>query len=352
MNITNRSRKLCYLGVLALCLPAFAYSNANGRAFVSNQDAGIVEIDLTTMEPTHSIEVGGKGPRGLGVTADGKYLVTANKEDANVAIISLLTRKVVKLVKIGKNPEFVRVMGDRAFVTYEPSSKGAPQPKPGATTPKDEDEVVPAHIAIIDIKKGKLIAEITTGPETEGIEFSPDRTKMIVTNEADSSITVHDIKSGKLLKTISTKGYGDRPRGIKVSPDGKTYVATLEFGNKLLVMNDKFEPIRTVDTGKNPNGIAFDNKGKRIFVAAARENLLQVFDAESYVKIKDIPSGDRCWHFSFTPDDKQLLLACGRSHEILVIDTEKLEITKHIAIKGLPWGVVTYPKAFGSLDKP
>jgi len=175
---------------------------------------------------------------------------------------------------------------------------------------------------------------------------------MIVTNEADHTITVHSMKNGKLLKTLPTSKFGDRPRGIKVSPDGKTYVATLEFGNKVLVMNERFEPITTFDTGKTPYGISFDSTGKRIFVAASREKMLQVFDAKSFEKIKDIPTGDRCWHFTFTPDNQQILLACGKSDEILVIDANKLEVTKRITNKGMPWGVVTYPKAIGSLDQP
>jgi len=107
-----------------------------------------------------------------------------------------------------------------------------------------------------------------------------------------------------------------------------------------------------VETGKTPYGIAFNRTGQRIFVAASRANVLQVFDATSLEKIKDIPSGERCWHFTFTPDDKQILLACGRSDEVIVIDTDKLEVTKRIANKGMPWGIVTYPKAFGSLDQP
>lgn len=80
--------------------------------------------------------------------------------------------------------------------------------------------------------------------------------------------------------------------------------------------------------------------------------MLQVFDAKSFEKIKDIPTGDRCWHFTFTPDNEQILLACGKSDEIVVIDANKLEVTQRIANKGMPWGIVTYPKAFGSLDQP
>ena len=91
-----------------------------------------------------------------------------------------------------------------------------------------------------------------------------------------------------------------------------------------------------METGKTPYGIAFNRTGQRIFVAASRANVLQVFDATSLEKIKDIPSGERCWHFTFTPDDKQILLACGRSDEVIVIDTDKLEVTKRIANKGMP----------------
>jgi YVTN family beta-propeller protein len=45
-----------------------------------------------------------------------------------------------------------------------------------------------------------------------------------------------------------------------------------------------------------------------------------------------------------------MLLACGKSDEIVVIDTDTLEVTKHLEDKQLPWGVVTYPKSMGSLD--
>lgn len=357
MDSPRRTPKIVGAALLSLGLSvAAAPASAAGLAYVSNQNAGIMVIDLATLETVDNFDVGGKGPRGLGVTADGKYLVTANKDDANVSIVDLATRKVVRRVKIGKNPEFVRVLGDRAYVTYEPSSKGGPPPKPGAAPvakdDDDDDDKVPARIAIIDIRKGRLLKEITSGPETEGIEFSPDGKKMIVTNEADNTITVHSLKTGKLLKTVPTGEYGNRPRGIKVSPDGKSYVATLEFGNKYLVLDEKLDPVRTVDTGKIPYGVAFDRQGRRLFVAAARENVLHVYDAATHEKIKDIPTGERCWHFSFTPDDRQILLACGRSDEIVVIDAERLEVTKRIASKGLPWGVITYPKAYGSLDQP
>jgi len=251
-----------------------------------------------------------------------------------------------------------------AFVSYEPSSKAGPPPKQAATTEsaeakpgvakdaakEEDDDKVPAHIGIIDLKKGKKIREITGGPETEGVEFSKDGKQLVITNEADNTITVHSMNTGKLLKTIKTHEYGDRPRGIKVSPDGNTYIATLEFGNKFLVMDKNFKVLRTVDTGATPYGVSFDKSGKRIFIAANKSKTLEVYDAKTYEKIKEVATGNRCWHFSFTPDDKQVMLACGKSDAVLVFDAETLEPTKQIEIKQLPWGLVTYPKSMGSLD--
>jgi YVTN family beta-propeller protein len=325
-----------------------------GVAYVTSQEGDVSVIDLNTLSIAGSVHVEGKGPRGLGISADGKYLVTANKDGGDISVVDTATNKLLKHIPIGKNPEFVRVRGQMVYVSFEPSSKGGPPPKPGAKEEKDDDDgdKTPAQIAIVDLQQMKVVGTVTGGPETEGIEFAPDGTSMLITNEADNTITVHELPGGKLLKTIETHTYGDRPRGIKVSPDGSMYVATLEYGDKVLVLDKDFNPVKTFATGKTPYGIAFDRSGKRLFVAASRAKQLQVFDAKTFAPIKSIPVGDRCWHFTFTPDDSKILLVCGRSDNVLVFDANSYKQLKDIPVKNTPWGVVTFPKAMGSLDQP
>lgn len=325
-----------------------------GVAYVTSQDAGVSVIDLATMQVVKQLDIKAIAPRGLGITDDGKKLIVATRENESISVIDTATGEVLQQIPVGKNPEFVRISGNFAYISSEPSAKGGPPPKPGAEEEDDDDgeEKIPAKIAVVDLAKGEKIREITGGPETEGIEFSADGKQLVITNEADNTVTVHDIETGSLVKTIKTHELGDRPRGIKVSPDGTTYLATLEYGNKFMVLDKDYNLVRTVDTAETPYGIAYDKKGERIFVATNKAKLLQVFDAKTYEKIKDIPTGNRCWHFSFTPDDKQILLACGKSDAVFVIDAEKLEVTKQVEVKGMPWGLVTYPKAMGSLDKP
>jgi DNA-binding beta-propeller fold protein YncE len=354
--VSSRPARLLVAVVTAsLALPACA---AGGFAYVSNQKGNVTTIDLANFETVGEIDIGGASPRGIGVTADGRLLVVATRDKGDLAVVDLKTRKLLRRIPIGKNPEFVRVRGDQAFVSFEPASAGGPPPKPGSKEAAElkqkraDDKEEPARIAVIDLKAGKKTAEIVGGMETEGIEFSADGSKIIVTNEEDNNLTVHDIASGKLLKTVDTKPYGVRPRGIKMAPDGKSYVATIEFGNKLVVLDPEFRVVKEVATGDTPYGVAFGRDGSRLYVALAKGKALQVFDAASFAALAEYPIGDRCWHFSFTPDDRHILLACGRSDEVVVLDAASGKIVKRIADKQMPWGIVTYPKSFGSLDAP
>ena len=360
MSTPSRSRSLAIsfavsLGAVLAALPAHA-ADASGFAYVSNQNGDVSVIDLATMEVSGSISAYGKEPRGIGVTADGKLLVLANREGGRVAVIDRASGKLLRQVRVGSNPEFVRTRGHMAFVSYEPSSTGGPPPKAGAKQAEgkddDDENQEPAHVAVVDLDRGKVVRSIKGGMETEGIEFAADGKHIIVTNEADDNIAVHEVATGKVVKTIDTKPWGDRPRGIKMAPDGKSYVATLEFGNALIVLDGDYKVIKKVQTGESPYGVSFDRAGERLFVAAAKSKTLQVFDARTYAPIKNVPTGNRCWHFSFTPDEKSILLACGRSNEVIVIDAKTLEPVKRIADSKLPWGVVTYPKSMGSLDRP
>ncbi len=349
---------LCLVCLAGLSACTTEEPTPTGMAYVSNQKGNVTVIDLDTFEPVAEIDVGTLGPRGIGVTADGKLLVTANVDGGDISLIDRASGELLKRIPIGKNPEFVRIRGNRAFVSFEPASLGGPPPKPGSAEAKalaaarEDDDAEPAKIAVVDLIEGKVIRAITGGMETEGIEFSADGKNIIVTNEADENISVHDIESGALVKTISTREYGNRPRGIKMAPDGKSYVASIEYGNKLVVLDSEYNVVKTVSTGAVPYGISFDRDGKRLFVALAKGQVLQIFDTSTYEPIGEIKTGKRCWHFTFTPDDKHILIACGRSDEIVVIDAEKLEPVKRITGQKMPWGVVTYPKSVGSLDVP
>jgi YVTN family beta-propeller protein len=107
-------------------------------AYVSNQNGGVTVIELDTLAPVATIDIQAKEPRGIGITRDGKFLLTANKDSGNISVIDTATLEVVKHIEIGKNPEFIRVYGNRAYVSYEPSAgEGKPEEEQGDKSGKE-----------------------------------------------------------------------------------------------------------------------------------------------------------------------------------------------------------------------
>jgi DNA-binding beta-propeller fold protein YncE len=357
LRITKINKCICVF-ILAFLITGCSSKLSNSQdsfAYITNQKGMIQVLSLNDFSIIGEIDVG-SGARGLGITSDGGTLVVAVRDSNDLALVDTSNYKIVKRIPIGENPEFVRVKGNRAFVSFEPAAIGGPPPKPGSKEAnqlklKREDEnEKPARVAIVDLDLMEKISEIQGGMETEGIEFSFDGSQILVTNEADENLSVHEISTGELVTVVDTSNFGNRPRGIKRSPSGEFYVATIEYGNKLLKVNKDFKIIDDVDTGQVPYGVAFSSDANYIFVALSGGQAIEVFESDSLKKVREIPTGNRCWHFSFTPDEKHIVAACGRSNEILVINYESGKLLKKFPNQKMPWGIVTYPKSMGSLD--
>ncbi|TCW75512.1 hypothetical protein C5O80_37615 [Burkholderia sp. SRS-46] len=337
------------LGALWATLAIAAQATTASTAYVTTEKEGIAVIDLDQMSVTKTIPLGADGPRGLSLTADGAQLLVANKNTGDLAVIDTQSGTVIRRVKIGKNPEFVRVSGDFAYVTHEPGdSSGAPAKK-GADDDNDANKPF-AQIALVDLKNFRVTRTIVSGHETEGVEFSRDGKTLLVTNEGDDTVSTYDSRSGAPFKTIKLIT-GGRPRGIRAAPDGKSYVVTLESASKFVVLDaGDYHVIKTVDTKLGPYGVSYDPSGRRLFVAAARDSVIQVFDTGTYAHLADVPVGQRCWHFSFTPDGDKLLVACGRSNAVYVMDAQSYQPIRQLTGLPLAWGIVTYPKSSGSIE--
>ena len=322
-------------------------------AYVTEENGKIDQIDLATMKITRSVQPPDVAPRGESVTFDGKYLITANQDTSDIAIFNTQKLQLVLKKHIGDNPEFVKInpAGDRVFATFEPGSSGGPPKENSAGNEEDANEP-PAQIASFHIGDWTPGPVFTAGQETEGLEFSPDGKYLLVANEARNTIGIFDAATGTHLRDINLKPYGLRPRGIKVSPQHNFYSITMETSGTLVKLDLNFNVLKSISTAAKPYGESFDRSGKRIFVSAAAAGKLQVFDADSLNLVAEIPIGRRCWHFTFTPDDSKILMACGRSNNIVIVDPSGYKQIGTIEGLHLPWGIVTYPRSYGSLGLP
>ncbi len=360
-EISNFLRRRCvrtWLGmILILNVNLIACAANPSVAYITSEGGKVSVLDLEKLEIVKEKDLAAYHPRGLAVTRDGRFLLTANKGTADVAVIDATNLEIVKTIPIGANPEFLKAhpTGRWILTSHEPGAEGGP-PKVDSKETKDEQredaEVIPSRIVALETQQWRVTKEFPGGVETEGLEFSVDGRYLLAANEAEDTVRIYDFESGAEKKRIDLHPYGERPRGVKRSPDGQLFVVTLEISNNLVLLDKNFDVLRTIPTGESPYGVAFDREGKRLLVAAARSRKLQIFDTNSWELLAETAIGARCWHFSFTPDDKKILIACGRSNDVHVLDANTYETLKVIGGFTMPWAVVTFPLSYGSLDLP
>jgi YVTN family beta-propeller protein len=196
--------------------------------------------------------------------------------------------------------------------------------------------------------------------------------QVFVTNEKSADITVID---GGDFKVVGTIPVGKRPRGIHVSPDGKTvYVATSgtpiegpppldAAGNPILKKNNKDDDdddrakadksadgIRIVDVatrkvtgkinaGSDPEEFALSKDGSRIYVSNEDIRTATVINIASGKVEHLIPVGGEPEGVGVTPDGKQFYITCETGGEVFAIDTASYKAIGHFTVPIRPRSV-------------
>ena len=90
----------------------------------------------------------------------------------------------------------------------------------------------------------------------------------------------------------------------------------------------------------NAKGIRRSPDGKSFYIATGRGNTVAVLDAETLELTATIPVGRRVWGMAFSRDGKTLYVTNGLDHNLSVIDVAAGKEIKKIPTGEMPWGVI------------
>jgi len=113
--------------------------------------------------------------------------------------------------------------------------------------------------------KPALLKTVTVGKQPSGIYISPDNKFLLVTNRAENSISLLELK-GKETKVVQTIDVIDSPAGVTISPDGKTALFLKKSVHKVGVLkinNGKvsYDPLKDINVGIEPYNVKISPKG-------------------------------------------------------------------------------------------
>lgn len=309
-------------------------------AYVTNEDSQELTVIDTRVDTVIASMPVGTRPRGVRVSADGKTVFVAlsgsprcpptmpdeecaklktDKSKDGIAMVDAATRKVIKVLPGGSDPETFDISRDGAtlFVSNEDAGTAS----------------------IVDIASGRIRATVKVGKEPEGVRLHPDGKTVWVTGETDHNLTILDTGTGKVLGQIKV---GKRPRDLAFTPDGSRAYVTSEVDGTVWVVDvaqRKSTKVIPMPEGSKPMGVVSSADGKRIYVSNGRGKTVSVIDAAADSVIQSIEVGQRPWGIVLTPDGRKLYTANGPSNDVTVVETSRLAVVRKIPVGKIPWGV-------------
>ena len=266
--------------VSATLLIATAAFAAGPKAYVGNfKDSTVSVIDASKDLAAGAIEVG-KGPQGLAITPDGRWLLAAVNGEDRVAFIDIATRAVVATVPVPKPHTIaIRPDGRQAYVSsQEPghfalavialASRTVSASLPLEKTPRDL-EFGPdgkslyltlagvAAVQVVDPEAHRIVAQIPTG-------VSPH----IAQHFAGTSLGLAVVQGpGELLKFDPASNapagsfpVGSQPHWVDVVPGGKKVLVTNEGADSVSAVTLADGATVTIAVGQAPRKVAVQHK--------------------------------------------------------------------------------------------
>lgn len=328
---------------------AAATAGSAALVFVSNEDSDSVSVIDARVDSVIATIAVGKRPRGLRVSPDGKTLYVAvsgspkggpgvdestlppaDRAADGIAVVDIASRKLVKRLPGGPDPETFALSPDGATIYVS-----------------NEDA---ATASIIDVASARIVATIPVGAEPEGVAASPDGKRVYVTSEGKGEVAVIDVAARRVVATLAV---GKRPRGAAFSPDGTRAYVTAEVGRTVSMVDVEASRVMKSATIEpnlaRPMGVVVSPDGRTVYVSTGRGGAVAVIDATTDSVIATIPvrgdadaakpGGARPWGLGLTPDGRTLYTANGPTNDVSVIDVATRRVLRQVRVGRVPWGI-------------
>jgi YVTN family beta-propeller protein len=251
------------------------------------------------------------------MTADKKHLYVSMPSANKVALIETSSWKIVSNIDAGVRPTRTVLQNDNKYLWA--SNEGADSQSSGVT--------------VIDTVSGKVAATIKTGRGPHEITFTNNDSTAFVTNKADGTLSVIDIRKLRLVKTIPI---GAEPVSVAFSPLSRTvYVANEGDGTITAVDGLRFEITARMKAEPGLRSIRVEPRQHRFgFAVNSAKNTVYIFDTSSNRLMHRVPIGRSPDQITFTSQ-----FAYVRSAGSEFVDMIKLaDLTKEAAITHFPAG--------------
>lgn len=244
---------------------------------------GTLTLDEQVLLPLSRIHYPGAdynpNPIGLALSEDGRTLYIALSRNNTLGAFDIASRTMIKEIPVGNVPTGVAVCNHKIYV----SNRGGHPAREGEFTIDSSGTAIVAHaesgyavtgtVSVVDGRTGQVVGTIPVGLHPSALLVANGR--LFVANSNSDSVSVIDIETDRVVKTIAIKPFesaifGSSPNALAIMD--KKLVVSLGAGNCLAVyaLGHRFGGVEfqgLIPTGWYPSGIVVNKATRRIVVA-------------------------------------------------------------------------------------
>lgn len=232
-----------------------------------------------------------------------------------------------------------------AFVSFSAAAcSKPPDPRLLYVSAEDSGEVV-----VVDPTSAQVTARIAVGKRPRGIRVSRDGKRLFVAlsgsprggpnvdestlppaDRAADGVGVVDLTSKKLERTLPS---GQDPESFDLSLDGKTLYVSNEETAQLSVLDvEAGKIVRQVAVGKEPEGVTLRPDGRAVYVTSEADSLVTAVDTQSFAVLATIPTELRPRSVLFTMDGRKGFVSNELSGSLTVFDANENKVVSTIQL--------------------
>jgi YVTN family beta-propeller protein len=167
-----------------------------------------------------------------------------------------------------------------------------------------------SSVTVFDLQSLKVLDKINIGARNpDAILYDPFTHRVFTFNGGSSNSTVIDAKTDEVIGTIPLNG---KPEFAVTDGAGRIYV-NLEDKSQIAVIDPSSMQVLNVwsiSPGESPTGIALDNESRRLFSVCGNETMV-ILDAQNGIIITTLPIGEHVDGAGFDKETKRIFSSNG-----------------------------------------
>jgi len=166
-------------------------------------------------------------------------------------------------------------------------------------------------IGVIDLREMRVVKKLPTEDKPDGLAYAPPFHKVYVSNERAKAESVIDVREDKIVKVLRF----DSETGVpQYDPIARKVYVNLQDENVLAVIDPATDTVvgrYPVEGCQGNHGMALDPEHHRAFLACQGNDVLTVFNLDTYRAIAHLPMAKGADVVAFDPGLGRIYVACA-----------------------------------------